>query len=166
MLLGVQSDGARWFLSQERRSRGSRRRQFTRLNSDETVFDFVRIFEQPALRRTGGTRAVAVIRSAVAWAHEQTGLRKPADWAAQVRAIDRENLELIAGDAPDPARRVYCLAIRRSHVGISKCRQPRLPFRKLADRSKRHPGEVGVRASASNRGQKEAHERYGQRGRH
>src|SRR6266404_6876393 len=150
MLLSVSSDGARWFLSQERRSRGSRRRQFTRLNSDETVFDFVRIFEQPALRRTGGTRAVAVIRAAVARAHEQTRLRKPTDGAAQVSAIDRENLELFAGDAPDPARRVYSGAVRGSHVGISKRCQPRFAFRKFGDGSNRHPRKVGVRASASN----------------
>src|SRR5258707_1317380 len=150
MLLSVLSDGARWFLSQERRGRGSRRRQFTRLNSDEAVFDFVRIFEQPALRRTGGTRAVAVIRAAVARAHEQAGLRKPADGAAQVRAIDGKNLELFAGDAPDPARRAYSGAVRWSHVGISKCCQPRLTLRKLADGSKGHPGKVGIRASTSN----------------
>src|SRR6267378_211200 len=129
-------------------------------------FDFVRIFETPSLLRARCTRAVAIIRSAVARAHEQTGLRKPTNRAAEMRAINGKNLELIASHTPDPARRVHRLTVRRSHVGILKCCQPRLAFRKFADRSERHPGKIGVRAPASNRGQNKSHNGYRKRGRH
>jgi len=38
--------------------------------------------------------------------------------AAQVRAIDGKNLELLSFDAPHPARCVHGLAVGWGHVGI------------------------------------------------
>ena len=117
----------------------SRSGQFAGLNGDQTVLNFVRILEQPAFRWTRRARAVAVVRSAVARAHEQTGLRKPADRAAEVRAVDGKNLELLAFDAAHPARCVHGLAVGRHHVGISKCGQARLAFGEFADADREAP---------------------------
>src|ERR1700739_3749548 len=60
----------------------SRRRHFAGLNRNQPVLHFVRIFEQTALRRTRRARAVAVICTTMARAHEEAGLRKPAKWTA------------------------------------------------------------------------------------
>src|SRR4029077_592688 len=120
-----------------------------------TVLHLRRIFKEPALWRTRSTRAVAVIRSAMAGTHEQTGLRKPADRTTQVRAIDRKNLKLLAFDATHPACGIDCLAIGRHHVGIPECSQPRLAFWKFAHGPERYPRQVGVRAPSCNGGQKE-----------
>ena len=47
--------------------------------------------------------AVGVKNAAVAWAHEQTGLGEPSHRAAQMRAVDREDLELVARHSAHPA---------------------------------------------------------------
>src|SRR5207253_1845111 len=112
---------------------GSRSRQFASLNRNHTVLHLVRILEQPAFRRARSARTVAIVRSAVAGAHEQAGLRKPTHRAAQVRAIDGKNLELFAFDAPHPARCFRSLAVGRRHVGIPESSQARLAFWELAD---------------------------------
>src|SRR5262249_54997208 len=86
-----------------------RRGQLAALNRNQPVLDLVRIFEQAALRRTRGTRAVAVICSAMARAHEQTRLGKPANRTAEVRAVHGEDLEFITLDTPDPACGIHRL---------------------------------------------------------
>ncbi len=75
------------------RRRRAGRKQFARLDVQVPIEDLERVFEQAALRRPGCARAVPVICSAVARAHEKARLRKPPHRAAQVRAINREYLE-------------------------------------------------------------------------
>src|SRR5262249_58353503 len=106
-------------------------RQLAGLDGDEPVLNFVRIFEKPAFRRTGCTRAVAVISSAMTRAHEQTGLREPAHRTAQMRTVDCKNLELISFNPPHPACRVHRLAIGRHYVGIPERSQAALACRKI-----------------------------------
>src|SRR5262249_46838793 len=150
-----------WFLSGELGDRCSRRGQFASLDGDEAVLDFVRILKKTAFRRTGSARAIPVIRSAMARTHEETRLRKPADRTAQMRAVDGKDLELFSCDTPYPAGRVRCLAIGRHDVRILKRGQARLAFREFTDISQWHPGEISVRATASNRGEKKSYNRYG-----
>ena len=52
-----------------------------------------------------------------------------------MRAIDGENLELLACDAPYPTCRVCRLAVRWRHIRIPKRSETRLSFRELADAS-------------------------------
>src|SRR5216683_4858363 len=94
-------------------------------------------------------------------AHEQTGLRKPSDWAAQMRTVNGKNLELIALNPPHPAGRVHRLAIGRHHVRIPEGGQPRLAFWKFADMTERDPRQVSTGASPRNRRQKKPYDRQG-----
>src|SRR4030095_16085320 len=151
---------ARQLVPEKRGGWRSRSRQFASLDRNHTVLHLVRILEQPALRRARSARTVAIVRSAVAGAHEQTRLRKPPDWAAEVRAINRKNLELLSFDAPHPTRGLHSLAVGRRDVGISKHGEARLTFRELADVAERNPGKVGTCASPRNRREQEAHNRY------
>jgi hypothetical protein len=96
----------------------------------------------------------------MAWTKKQSGLRKPANWTAQMRAVDREDLELIAFDMPHPARSVRGLAIGRANVWMSKGRQACLALRKLAGGAKRHPGAKASAASASHSRQNESNGGY------
>ncbi len=109
---------------QRHRGRRARRGQFAGLNRDQAVFNFVWIFEKPALRRAGGARAVAVVCAAVAWAHEEPGLRKPANRTSEVRAVHGEDLELIASDP----RTQHAVSTVLPSVGIT------YGFRKVASR--------------------------------
>ena len=101
----------------------------------------------------------------MARAHEQAGLRKPAHGAAQVRAIDGKNLELLSFDAPHPARCFHSFAVGWHHVGIAERGQPRLAFGKIFYWSQWDPGEIRVCSAARNRGQKKAHDGHGKGGR-
>src|SRR5262249_41107103 len=125
--------------------------QLAGLNCDQTVLNLIGIFEQTTLRRPRGARAIAIVRAAVAWTHEQTRLWEPADGAAEMRAVDCENLKLLAGDTPHPAGGVHGLAVGWHHVGILKCSQPGFTLRKFTDFADRHPGEVGAVAAACDR---------------
>src|ERR1700752_570504 len=127
------------WLSSKESCGSSPRRKLTRLNRDDAVLNFVRIFEEPPFGRPRGPRAIAVVRSAVTWTHEEAGLRKPTDRAAQMRAIDGKGLELLSRDAPYPARCVGCLAISWHDVRILERSQPRFAFRKFTDLPKWHP---------------------------
>src|ERR1700758_4671291 len=93
-------------------------------------------------------------------AHEQTGLRKPADWAAQMRTVNGENLELVTFNPSDPACRVHGLAIGRHHMGISKSGQTSLSLRKFVNPTKRHPRQVISCASLRNGGKKKSYDRH------
>src|SRR5262249_18885673 len=129
--------------------RCSRSGQFASLDGDQAVLNLVRIFKKTTFRWSGSTGAISVIGSAMTRTHEEAGLRKPADRAAQMRAVDCKDLELLSRHAPDPAGRVRRLAIGRHDVGILKRRQARFAFREFADFAKRHPGEIAICATAS-----------------
>src|SRR5262249_50368979 len=109
--------GAWWPLRIEGSVRPGRG-QFAGTNSDLPVLHLIGVFEQPAFRRPRGASAVAVIGAAVTRTHEQARLRKPPDRAAEVSAIDREHLELVAGDAAHPAGRAGGLAVRGHHERV------------------------------------------------
>src|SRR5258708_6169715 len=97
----------------------------------------------------------------MAGAHEETGLGKPADWAAQMRTVNGKNLNLFALDAADPTGGIHGLAVGRRHIGISKSGQTSLSLRKFVDPTERHPRQVSACASPRNRGQKKPYDRYG-----
>src|SRR5262249_47599164 len=153
--------GAWRFLSRERRARAGRG-HFASLNRDQTVVHFVWIFEQTALRRARGARAVAVVCSAMTRAHEEPGLRKPTNATAKVRAVDGEDLESLAFDAPHPACRVHGLPVSRHNERIPERSQSGFAFRELTDWPERYPVEVAVRASARDRGQQKSADRHGE----
>src|SRR4029077_606874 len=158
----AQSRGAWRFLSNKGRA-CSRCGQLTGLDGDKTVLHFMGVFKKPALRGTRGPRAIAVVRAAVTWAHKQAGLRKPSNRTTEVRAVDRENLELISGDASHPAGCVYRLAVGRHRVRIPKGGQSRFAFRKFVDAAKSYPRKIGVRTAACNGRKQEAHDRHRKR---
>ena len=108
----------------------------------DAVFNFVRIFEHPTFRRTGGARSVAIINAAMARAQEQTGLRKPSHRTSQVRAVHGEHLELIRGDVPHPAGGIRGLPVGRDSIRIAKRREACLSFRKLTGPADRYPGVI------------------------
>jgi hypothetical protein len=101
------------------------------LDQHQSVFQFVGIFEHPSFRRTRGTRAVTIIRAAMTRAKEQAGLRKPANRATEVGAVDCENLKLICFDMPDPARGIGSLAVRWTNERISERCETGFPLREL-----------------------------------
>ncbi len=70
---------------------------------------------------------------------EEPGLRKPSHRASKVRAIDGEDLKLLAVDIADPARNIRRHAIRGAGFRILKGSQPRLSRRVLGDWSERQP---------------------------
>src|SRR5260221_2894462 len=98
------SRGGQW--PRERRDEAAFHHQFA-------VFDFVLVFEKPARRRTGGTCAVFVISATVAWTQEEARLLEPAHRAAQVGAIDGEDLEPATVHAAHQAWNVAGLAVPR-----------------------------------------------------
>src|SRR5215467_8060892 len=144
----------------------SRCGQLTGLNNDLAFLNLPRIFNKPALRRSRCARAVAVVDAAVTRTHEQTGLREPANRASQMHAVDGKHLKFIGSDIPHPTSRVRCLAIGWRYIWIPKGGEPCLAFRKLADSTQWHPGEIGVPAAARNRGEKKSHDGHCQRESH
>ena len=85
--------------------------------------------------------AVGIKRAAVAWAHEEFGFREPSDWASEMSAIDRKDLERIAGHPAHPAWDSCGLAIPRLPVGVYILTQPGLVFRIVSHGPKRYPVE-------------------------
>src|SRR5262245_247169 len=79
-------------------------RELTPAHPELAVPDLGVVLEEAARRRSRGPGAVLVVDAAVARAHEQLRLGEPPDRAAQVGAVDREDLESAPGDVPDPAR--------------------------------------------------------------
>ena len=103
------------------------------------VDDGVLILEQTALRRAGCARAIFVVGAAVAGAHEEVRLWEPAHRTAKVRAVDGEDLKLIALHMANPARDVGGHAVVRSDDGIAVVDETRLTFGEVADGAKRYP---------------------------
>jgi hypothetical protein len=97
---------------------------------------------------------------------EQTGLWKPSDRAAQVCAVDGENLELIACDAAHPACGIHGLSVGGHHERIAERREASLALWKLVYVPEWNPGQEAVRASASDRRQQEPSDWHGQHGRY
>src|SRR5215471_19088788 len=73
--------------------------------------DLVLVLEEPARWRSRGARAVLVVDAAVTGAHEELGLREPPHGTAEVRAVDREDLEALPVNAPHPARDLGRVAV-------------------------------------------------------
>src|SRR2546425_217252 len=102
--------------------RPRQRRQLTTADPELAVTDSVFVLEEAAWRRSRRARAVLVIGAAVTGTHEQPRLGKPAHRAPEVRAVHREDLELLTADMTHPAG-----DLRRRAV-------PRDPERVLVDR--------------------------------
>src|SRR5438132_8677512 len=122
-------------------------------------FDLVGIFEQATLRRSGGARAVRIVGATVTRAHEQVRLREPTDGAPEVRAVDREDLELLACEMTHPARDRRGLAVPRVHHGVPIGGEARLAFRELAESAEREPRLVTRPALAREIGRASCRER-------
>ncbi len=72
-------------------------------------------------------------------AHEEPGLSEPTDRAAKMRAVDREDLKGISGDAADPAGNIARLAIPIGGFRIAVVDQAGLALRKIAKRAEVDP---------------------------
>src|SRR5262249_8225928 len=90
------------------------------------VLDLVLVLVERARRRSGGVVAVCVEHAAVTRAHEETGALEPAHGTSEVRAVDREDLELVARDAPHPARDVRGVTVPRAGEWIAVAGEPGL----------------------------------------
>src|SRR5437660_12808170 len=138
------------------------RGDLTRPDEEISRFDLVGIFEQATIRRSGGARAVRVVGATVTRAHEQVRLREPTDGAPEVRAVDREDLELLAREMTHPARDRRGLAVPRVHHGVPIGGETRLALRERDERAEREPRLVSRPALARDGREDVAHDRYAQ----
>src|SRR5262245_34608504 len=144
--------------------RSRERRQLSPAHAELAVADLVLVLEQPPRRRAGSARAVLVVDAAMTRAHEQPRLREPANRAAEVRAVDREDLELVAALSPHPARDLRGGAVPRYPEGVLVDGQPRLP---LGEAGRRAEADPGLATAPPRRGQDVAeHGNADQRGSH
>ena len=102
--------------------------------------DLVVVLEEAALGRAGGARSVFVVSAAVAGAQEELGLREPAHRAAKMRAVDGEDLEVVAGDVANPAGNVAGLAVPGGGHGIAEVDEAGFAFGEIAERAEVDPG--------------------------
>jgi hypothetical protein len=86
----------------------------------------------------------------MAWAHEKARVRKPADRASEVSAVDGENLEALSVDISNPTGDVCSLAIGRSYDGIAVRGEARLAGRKLLEPPESNPRVEGLAPVAHN----------------
>src|SRR5262245_49703352 len=100
--------------------------ELTAPHPELTVAHLVLVLEQAARRRPRRMGAVLVVHAAVARAHEQARLREPAHRAAEVRAVDREDLELLGLHAAHPARDLGRRPVPRDSKRIVVDGEPRL----------------------------------------
>ena len=105
--------------------------------------DFVFVLIQRTRRRSRSVPAVGVECAAVAWAHEQFGFGEPSHRASQMRAVDGEDLELVAGDVSHPAGDFGGLAVPGFLERVYILGQARLIFWIVSQRSERYPVEPG-----------------------
>src|SRR5262249_23126512 len=103
------------------------------------VLDFEVILKQSARRRSGRMRSVFIEGAAMTRAHKQVRLLKPANGAAEVRAVDCEDLKSLSFDSAHPARDIARRPIPRSRERIAIRRQPRFTGWKLFQRAERDP---------------------------
>src|SRR5260370_20232894 len=106
------------------------------------IFNLAGIFKQATFWRSRRAGTVLVVSAAMARAHEQIRLCEPANWTSEVRAIDREDLELLAVNIPYPAGDIRCFSVPGIHDGIAIFCEPRLASVKLIKRTKREPGVI------------------------
>src|SRR5262249_35875339 len=115
------------------------RRELSTEHQQLAVLDLVLVLIERPRRRSGGVGAVGVEHAAVTRAHEDTGALEPAHRTSEVRAVDREDLELVARDAPHPARDVRSVAIPGAGERIAVGGQPGLVLREVRQGSERDP---------------------------
>jgi hypothetical protein len=110
---------------------------FAGLDKKVSTLDLVVVLKQSALRRPRGPRTVLVVSTPVARTHEEVRLSKPANRAAQMRAINSEYLEGLAVNVPNPAWNVGGFSVPRTDHGISVGGEPSLAGGKLLQPSER-----------------------------
>ena len=93
--------------------------------------DFVFVLEEASLGRPRGALAVSIINAAVAGAHEQIRLRKPAHWTAEMRAIDGEDLKGGSRHMANPAGGLVCGSVPGMAVWILISGEARFANREL-----------------------------------
>jgi hypothetical protein len=82
---------------------------------------------------------IRIVNAAVAWTHEEVGLREPPHRTSQVCAIDSKDLETLPVQVSNPARNICRLAIPGIGNGITKCSEPGLVYWKLFQSAKTEP---------------------------
>ncbi len=90
--------------------------------------DGVLILEEAALGWARGARSVHVVGAAVAGAHEELGLCEPAHGAAEMCAVDGEDLELIGLNVAHPAGNIGGFAVGVGPVRVAIVDQPGFSF--------------------------------------
>src|ERR1700722_11648628 len=96
------------------------------------------------------------------WAHKQARLREPANGTSEVRAVDREDLEVLPVHIANPAGDVCGVSIGGIHNGIAISSEPSLAGRELLEVAKWNPRLVASLTSAGNRRQEITHDRHGE----
>jgi hypothetical protein len=122
---------------------------------------FVVIFEQATFGWARGAGAILVIGSSMARAHEQTGLREPADGTSEVRTIDCEYLIIFSVHVANPAGDIGGITIPRINYRVAIGGEARFSGRKLIETAESNPGFITVLAAASDRREKVTHDRHG-----
>src|SRR5258708_2134207 len=102
-------------------------------NLQLAALDFVLIFEEPARRRTRNVRSVFIKRAPMARTHEQPRFLKPAHRAAEMGAIDRENLERLRVHPAHPTWNFSGVPVPRLADRVAIDGQARLAFRKFVE---------------------------------
>src|SRR5581483_4301141 len=97
-------------------------------------------FEQTTWGWAGSAGTILVIDATVARAHEQARFLKPADGAAEMRAVDGKDLELIPLNVPHPAGDVSRFAVPGSCERVPVGRDASVTFRKPIQIAQCNPG--------------------------
>src|SRR5262245_17412069 len=113
--------------------RAGERRELATAHPEPALTNLVVVFEEATRWRPGGTRAIFVVHAAVTWAHEETRLCEPAHGAAEMRAVDREDLEPVTLDVAHPARGVGRGSVTLHAHGVPINGQARLAFGEILD---------------------------------
>ncbi len=108
-----------------------------------------------------GAGAVLIVGSAVAGAHEEARLREPADGAAEVGAVDGEDLELVAGEAADPAGDLGGFTVGDRGDGIDVVGEAGFAFGIVVDRAEGDPALV-ARVALERGAEEVADQRHGE----
>ena len=70
-------------------------------------------------------------------------MREPAHRAAEMGAVDGEDLKVVAGDAADPAGNVAGLPVPCGGDGVAEVDEAGFAFGKIAERAEVDPGVFG-----------------------